>query len=161
MCAARRALLARRLMRRFGQGCLRRRRTGRPRTAICAPTAPTMGRITIAPTVCEMNVVATSTRPQNVAVSAQGPKPAVALSMACARAAALSARGRCAAERRPRSLGPLAPTAGTARLAACRYAALEAGVQQRDGQRRWVHSAFAKLWGKITSGLPRCLLPES
>jgi hypothetical protein len=60
----------------------------------------------MAPTVCEMNVVATSTRPQNVAVSAQGPNPAVALSMACACTAALSVRGRCAAERRPPPLGP-------------------------------------------------------
>lgn len=42
----------------------------------------------MAPTVCEMKVVAMSTSPQNVAVSAQMPKPSVALSIACALAQA-------------------------------------------------------------------------
>ena len=42
----------------------------------------------MAPTVCEMKVVAMSTSPQNVAVSAQMPKPSVALSIACALAKA-------------------------------------------------------------------------
>ena len=42
----------------------------------------------MAPTVCEMKVVAMSTSPQKVAVSAQMPNPSVALSIACARAQA-------------------------------------------------------------------------
>lgn len=37
------------------------------RTSIWAPTARTMGRMTMAPTVWLMNVVATSTSAQNIA----------------------------------------------------------------------------------------------